>query len=38
MNYNVEAVESRAHIAAKVAYNEYHNCKFVQLIFVPFWN
>ena len=49
MNYNVEAVESRAHIAAKVAHktvktdanmahNEYHNCKFVQLIFVPFWN
>jgi len=47
MNYNVEAVESSVHIAVKVVYktvkiaanmahNEYHNCKFVQLIFVPF--
>ena len=47
MNYNVEAVESRVHIAAKAAYktvkiaanmahNDYHNCKFVQLISVPF--
>jgi len=40
MNYNVEAVESRIHIAAKAAYktvkiaanmahNDYHNCKFL---------
>ena len=47
MNYNVEAVESRVHIAVKVVYktvkiaanmahNEYRNCKFVQVIFVPF--
>jgi len=49
MNYNVEAVKSRVHIAVKAAYktvkiaanmahNEYHNCKFLSLISVPFWN
>jgi len=31
MDYNVEVAENMAH-------NEYHNCKFLQLIFVPFWN
>ena len=47
MNYNFEAVESRVHIVVKAAYktvkiaanmahNDYHNCKFVQLISVPF--
>jgi len=47
MDYNAEAAESRAHIAAKIVHktvkvitnmthNVSHNCKFVQLTFIPF--
>jgi len=32
----VEAANKTVKVAANMAHNEYHNCKFVQLIFVPF--